>query len=77
MKQGNETGSFYSDIKVILPIVVTILAILAAGAAFVACIKRSRCDTNVIYIFIKNWDEILNMFFFLFMKIHEYFIYPW
>lgn len=48
MKQGNETGSFYSDIKVILPIIVTILAILAAGATFIACIKRSRCEINNI-----------------------------
>lgn len=42
MKQGTDSGSVYSDIKVILPIILTIVALLASGAAFIACLKKRK-----------------------------------
>lgn len=40
IKLGNENVPFYSDVKIIVPLIIAILALLTSGAIAVACLKK-------------------------------------
>lgn len=57
MKQGDDGGPLYTDIKIVLPLTIIVLILLSSGTSTVVCLRSSMYDNynielNLTYIHI-------------------------